>query len=236
MRCAGPVRPNERGAVTGEKRPRVSHRWACTGADILIVLVALTGCQSSSTSGPTSSTTTTVGAVTPVVAGGGSAGVNDGATPRVSAPPVTTTPPVTTVAPTTTVADTTTAPSGVPGPYQVKQTRTLGHETISGSVCDVRRGFMVNAIAPAVSWNFVFTPTGPDGSQGPVTGTVAYAYNISSAGESHDATGSYAVSGADPDGTRHVSLTVRDHVVFHGFDGVIPVSYSFDLVPTATCA
>jgi hypothetical protein len=124
----------------------------------------------------------------------------------------------------------------VSGPYEVKQTRTLGHETISGLVCDVRRGFAVSAVAPASSWSFVFTPTGGGGDQGPLTGTVVYAYSIPSAGESHDATGNYTVSGADPDGTRHVSMTVRDHVVFHGFDGVIPVSYSFDLVPTATCA
>jgi hypothetical protein len=116
------------------------------------------------------------------------------------------------------------------GPYSVKQLVSLGHETISGVVCDVRRGFVVNATSPQVSWTFVFTPAGDGG-----TGAVAYNYNIPKAGESHAATGSYTLSGPDHDGTRHLAFTVQDHVVFKGFDGTIPNRYSFDLVPGATC-
>jgi hypothetical protein len=60
---------------------------------------------------------------------------------------------------------------------------------------------------------------------------LTYAYSIPRAGESHDAHGTYTLSLAAPDGTLLLSMAVRDHVVFKGFDGTIPLNYSFDLVP-----
>jgi hypothetical protein len=124
----------------------------------------------------------------------------------------------------------TTLPTPDFGAYTVKQIETVGGETINGSVCDVRRPFAVNAATSRVGWVFLFSPTGNGG-----TGSVSYAYSIPSAGESHTATGTYTVSDSDPNGTRHVDLTVSDHVVFKGFDGNIPLNYKFDLVPAADC-
>lgn len=115
------------------------------------------------------------------------------------------------------------------GAYTVKQIQTLGGESISGTACDVRTPFVVDAATDKVAWQFLFTPTGAT-----TKGTVTYAYTIPSAGESHDAKGTYLISAADPDGVRHLSLQVSDHVVFHGFDGKLPVSYKFDLVPLGT--
>jgi hypothetical protein len=116
------------------------------------------------------------------------------------------------------------------GAYTVKQIETLGGESINGLVCDIRRPFTVNAATSKAAWAFLFTPTGNGG-----TGTVSYAYSIPSAGESHVATGTYTVTDSDQTGTRHVELSVSDHVVFKGFDGNIPVQYKFDLVPAPTC-
>ena len=110
----------------------------------------------------------------------------------------------------------------------MKQVETLGGESISGIVCSPSRRFTVAARTSKVAWTFVFAPDGA------TAGAVSYAYSIPSAGESHQATGSYKVSPSEHDGTLHLSLTVSDHVVFKGFDGKIPVRYTFDLVPTGT--
>jgi hypothetical protein len=124
-----------------------------------------------------------------------------------------------------------------PGPYTVRQTMTLGKEklgTPAGGVC-VNAAWQVPVDTPQVSFAFVFGPYSvPPGSTG---NTFGYAYNIPSAGESHEAQGSYTLS-PNKDRSMKVSLTARDHVVFKGFDGVMPVQYSFDLVPIggdATC-
>ena len=111
------------------------------------------------------------------------------------------------------------------GPYEVKQVETLGGETISGTVCSTANPFSVAARTSKVAWTFGFVP------RDATAGAVSYAYSIPSAGESHQATGTYTVSAPATDGTLLVSLKVSDHVVFNGFDGKIPVAYKFDLVP-----
>jgi hypothetical protein len=115
------------------------------------------------------------------------------------------------------------------GPFTVKQTMNLGGETLSGTVCDLTKQFAVQAVAPAVSWTFLFSP----GSA--TQGTVTYAYTISSAGETHNASGNYTVGLPAADGTLVLSMTVRDHVTFNGFDGTFPLTYKFSLVPAANC-
>ncbi len=116
------------------------------------------------------------------------------------------------------------------GPFVVKQTVTLGHETISGTVCDITKPFTVPAVAPNVSWNFNFIPA--DASKG----TWTYAYTIQSAGESHDASGTYTIGLPAMDGTLTLTMKGSDHVVFTGFNGNLPVSYQFNLVPTNPAA
>ena len=111
------------------------------------------------------------------------------------------------------------------GPYAVKQVASLGGESISGTVCSTAKPFSVAARTSKAAWTFGFVP------RDATAGSVSYAYSIPSAGESHQATGTYTVSAPATDGTLHVSLKVSDHVVFKGFDGNIPVTYKFDLVP-----
>ena len=110
------------------------------------------------------------------------------------------------------------------GPYAVKQTRTLGGETISGTVCSTAAPFRVAAATSKVAWTFLF-----DGRGG-----WSYSYSIPSAGESHNAVGSYTISVPDADATVHLTMSGRDQVAFHGFNGPIPIRYGFDLVPSAT--
>jgi hypothetical protein len=143
--------------------------------------------------------------------GGTSAGASTGASPEPSATP-------------TQLADVT------GGPYAVKQIETLGGESISGQVCSTSAPFGVAAHTSKVAWTFGFVP------RSATAGAVSYAYSIPSAGESHQATGSYTISTPAADGILHVSLQVSDHVVFKGFDGKIPVRYKFDLVPTGGAA
>jgi hypothetical protein len=112
------------------------------------------------------------------------------------------------------------------GPYAVKQIETLGGETISGFACSVTQPFSVQAVTPRVAFTFLFTPL--DAKHG----KVAYAYSIESAGETHDASGTYTLSLIDKAGTLQLSLVVSDHVVFKGFDGNIPNRYKFNLVPS----
>jgi hypothetical protein len=112
------------------------------------------------------------------------------------------------------------------GPYTVKQIETLGGEAISGTVCSTSKPFNVLSVSPHATFTFVFVPL--DAQHGNVT----YAYSIKSAGESHDAAGTYTLAGVDKVGTLQLSLTVSDHVVFKGFDGNIPNRYKFNLVPT----
>jgi hypothetical protein len=112
------------------------------------------------------------------------------------------------------------------GPYVVKQVESLGGEVISGFVCSLIQPFVVNSATSKVAWVFNFLP------QNANHGNVTYAYSIPSAGEAHTATGNYTISPPDKDGTLHVSLGVSDHVTFKKFDGKIPLTYKFDLVPS----
>jgi len=114
------------------------------------------------------------------------------------------------------------------GPYTVKQIETLGGEAISGTVCSTSKPFSVLSVTPHVTFTFNFVPL--DAERGKVT----YAYSIPSAGESHDAIGTYTLARVDKVGTQQLSLSVSDHVVFKGFDGNIPNRYKFNLVPSGT--
>jgi hypothetical protein len=111
-------------------------------------------------------------------------------------------------------------------PYVVKQIETLGGEVISGVVCSLTKPFSVLSVTPHVTFSFYFVP------QNTQRGTVSYAYTIASAGESHDATGTYSLNQVQNDGTLQLSMTASDHVVFKGFDGNIPTQYKFNLVPS----
>jgi hypothetical protein len=113
---------------------------------------------------------------------------------------------------------------GVLGPYLVVQIETLGHEVISGLVCALDKPFAVHMATPKVSFDTGFVPN--DNTRGAVT----YAYNIPSAGESHEAHGSYTITPAK-DGILSLAFQVSDHVVFHGFDGNIPLRYKMNLAP-----
>ncbi len=110
--------------------------------------------------------------------------------------------------------------------YDVKQVITLGGEAISGMVCSTIAPFSVLSVTPKVTFTFNFVPSSN------VKGSFAYAYNLSKAGETHDANGTYSLSKPDPNGTLHLSMTGKDHVVFKGFDGNLPVRYNFDLAPS----
>jgi hypothetical protein len=114
---------------------------------------------------------------------------------------------------------------GAGGPYAVEQTHSLGGEKISGIVCDLVKPFLVNSTTPKVTFNFVFVPAGVN------RGKVTYAYTIPSAGESHDAAGTYTIQPLAGTVKLVLSLTMTDHVVFKGFDGNFPIQYSFNLVP-----
>ncbi len=112
------------------------------------------------------------------------------------------------------------------GPYVVKQTRSLGGETISGEVCSLTDPFQVTVVSPKVTFLFNFIPAAADHGQW------TYAYNISQAGETHDAKGNYTIRDAGGDGTLVLSMTGSDGVAFKGFAGPMPISYGFNLVPS----
>jgi hypothetical protein len=112
------------------------------------------------------------------------------------------------------------------GPFVVRQIETLGGERISGGLCRMGDPFVVNFVTPRVAFSAVFTP-----HAGGLTGSVSYAYSISSAGESHSAQGTYTGHADYATGIVRIAFSVSDHVVFKGFDGNIPNQYKFDLVP-----
>jgi hypothetical protein len=112
------------------------------------------------------------------------------------------------------------------GPYVVSQIESLGGETVSGTVCDVTQQFVVTSTSPKITFDITFSP------QDAERGSLAYAYSFPALGETHDATGSYTLSQAGADGTLLLTMTVSDHVVFKGFDGLIPINYKFNLVPS----
>ena len=112
--------------------------------------------------------------------------------------------------------------------YAVVQTMTLGGESISGGVCSLTQPFTVSFTTPKVAFVTAYVPT--SASQG----TWIYAYDISSAGETHNASGSYTISPPSPDGSLVLTMTGKDNVAFKGFSGPLPTHYSFKLVPSST--
>ena len=117
------------------------------------------------------------------------------------------------------------------GTYLVKQIETLGGEVISGAVCNTNKPFDVSYATPKVSFTTHYFPVNSG------KGNWVYAYSIASAGESHDAKGTYTLQTTDKVGVLLLSMSGSDHVVFHGFDGNIPSRYKFDLVEASvqTC-
>lgn len=202
------------------------HRRLAAAA-LVTVAATLGGCSSSGSSAPRTTTTGggggNAGGAGGAAGGGGSGGSSASSNPSTS------------IATTSTVPETTTTEAAPSGTYGVRQTQTLGGETISGTVCDIARSFTVHASTSKVAWTFAFVPSHAAARAGTVTGTFSYAYQVPGAGESHIGSGTYRISAAAAKGTRTVSLAGRDRVVFHGFNGPIPVRYSFALVPSATC-
>jgi len=213
--------------------------WIRQLCAISLIMGALTGCDFPAGGRPTATPAAAVSRGGPQGVGnsGNSANSDNSAAhpvaPKSQATPI---PPTltTTLTPTATLEAT-----GQPvGPYSVRQTMTQGHITLHSppeGVC-VNKLWRVPASAPEVpSILFVFDPHGVyPGING---NTFGYAYNIPRAGESHQAQGSYKLT-SNTDGSLKVSLTARDHVVFKGFDGMMPVQFTFDLVPmsgNATC-
>jgi hypothetical protein len=117
---------------------------------------------------------------------------------------------------------------GAGAPYAIKQTQNRGGESISGQVCSTAAPFQVSTLTPTVDFTWSFTP------QSSNSGTWSYDYAFPSLGESHAATGTYTIAPPAANGTLSLSLTGSDHVVFNGFDGNVPVTYGFALVPSAT--
>jgi hypothetical protein len=211
----------ERHPLRGE--PERADRRRAAGAVLVSVLALATVACSAASASPTPAPV--IGALGSVQPAGGIGGGQGGQGSRATAGP-SATPPPTPPAPS---ASPSASPSDSPGvggpPYKVKQTTHLGDETLSGSVCDTARLFQVTVATSRVTFAMPFTPT--DG----VHGTIAYTYAWSDLGESHDATGTYQISIPDSRGVLHVAVDIRDHVVFNGFDGTIPLPYKFDLVP-----
>jgi hypothetical protein len=109
-------------------------------------------------------------------------------------------------------------------PYSVKLTHPMGGlvlGTPAGGVC-VDHPFQIPAQNPSVAFTLMFDPTNNN--------AFSYSYTVPDAGETDDATGTYTLA-PHADGSLTVSVTGQDHSVFTGFDGNIPFSYSFDLVP-----
>ena len=198
-----------------------------------LLLITTTGCSSPTPSQQLPSATPAATAANTGGETGGSGSTAPSPLPT-SSPTPTKTPtstPTPTATPTPTPTPTPNPTPGTPGPFVVEQIVTLGHETLSGQVCSLTKPFAVTAAAPAVTFVFDFVPETAD------HGTWTYAYSIPSAGETHDASGKYTIGQADTDGKRLLSMTGSDHVTFKGFDGKLPITYRFNLVPSAntTC-
>jgi hypothetical protein len=116
-------------------------------------------------------------------------------------------------------------PSGLgPGPYSVNLTHPEGGlvmDTPPGGVC-VNHPFQIPASNPSVSFTLMFDPTNGN--------AFSYSYTVPDAGETDDATGTYVLT-PHGDGSLTVSVTAQDHMVAQRLDVMVPVNYSFDLVP-----
>jgi hypothetical protein len=208
----------------GRGRAGYAAVQAAVRAVVLALLVMPAACTPSAS---TSSPGPVLGSIGPVAAGGQAGAGNEApATTPPSPSPSASPTPTPSPSPSTTASPSPTPPGQ--GPYIVKQTENQGGETVSGTVCDTRRPFVVHVVSPGVTFDWPFAPSGDS------AGAWSYAYTFPSLGESHDASGTYTISPSDEDGTRQVATTGRDHVVFNGFDGMIPRNYSFDLVQSAT--
>lgn len=161
--------------------------------------------------------------------GGGSSGANR--PPAATQKPTAAVTPTPSLSPTPTPTPTITpTPSPTPvvpstGPYTVKQTRTLGGESISGLVCSITSPFDVTYNTPHVTFSTSYMPA--DAQHGNWT----YSYYLPQPNESHDAKGNYTLSQPGDGGVLTLTMTGSDHVVFKGFDGNIPTYYTFNLVP-----
>jgi hypothetical protein len=189
----------------GARTDAVRRRWRPTAGVVSIALLAMTAIAACGSGGNGN--------------GGGNGGGNGDGSPAPS------------VVPTPAATPTATAPPSVFDYYQVKQTQHLGDEVVSGGACLPSAGgaaqqrLAVRMTTQTITFLIGFQPTTTS------AGSFTYAYSFPDLGESHSATGTYTLSGPAADGMRTVRLTGRDHVVFNGFDGPIPVTYAFGLVP-----
>lgn len=197
---------------------------------ILLVMVMLMGCGvlpgGNKNAGSPTSTVSVNGQSggSNVVPGGTHNNVPSTVTPTAipTATPTPTSPPTPTPVPTPTITP--------GGPYLVKQTMTRGDETLvspAGGIC-TNSIWRVPVNTSTIQFLMVFDPHGVyPGING---NTFGYYYTFPSLGESHHAEGSYTLT-SKPGGSVTVSISAQDHVVFNGFDGNVPLSYQFDLVP-----
>jgi len=121
------------------------------------------------------------------------------------------------------------------GPYVVQQTRRIGREVLSGRVCALGAEFQVTFETPPVTFQLKLKPQ-PASTRNPQAapqhGTWSYDYLLARAGESHDASGEYDIVEDLAARRLHLAMRGSDHVVFKGHDGMHPIDYGFDLVPT----
>jgi len=121
------------------------------------------------------------------------------------------------------------------GPYVVQQTRRIGREVLSGRVCALGAEFQVTFETPPVTFQLKLKPQ-PASTRSPHAapqhGTWSYDYLLARAGESHDASGEYDIVEDLAARRLHLAMRGSDHVVFKGHDGMHPIDYGFDLVPT----
>ena len=117
----------------------------------------------------------------------------------------------------------------------VQQTRRIGREVLSGRVCALGAEFQVTFETPPVTFQLKLKPQ-PASTRSPQSapqhGTWSYDYLLARAGESHDASGEYDIVEDLAARRLHLAMRGSDHVVFKGHDGMHPIDYGFDLVPT----
>lgn len=121
------------------------------------------------------------------------------------------------------------ADGGAIGPYRVVKVMDLGGETVDGIACTLAEPFVVHMHTRKVDFDIKFEPMGTP------HGAWTYAYLLPSGPETHDAAGEYEVGAPAADGTRSLTIDGKDHVVFHGFNGPMPMHYVMQLAPAQTC-
>ena len=113
------------------------------------------------------------------------------------------------------------------GPYHIVKVMNLGGEMVDGVVCGIDQPFVVHMQTRPATFDIKFEPA--DNAHGMWT----YAYDIPRAGESHKANGEYTMSPAAADGSRTLTIDVKDFVAFKGFAGPMPMHYVFGLMQIA---